>query len=504
MNSEITKSAELQEIEISGLVPNPWNPKGREPTPEMLGSIRSKGIITPLLIRPKKGEPGVFEIVAGERRWKGCKEIGLVTAPCIIRNLSDQQAEECCLLENLERQGLTPLEQARAIDRLTKKYDLTTVALSLGISVSTAARRANLLKLSKSWVKSLEAGELEDFGIAHLERIARYSAAEQEELHDDLRFDLTVDELDERLGQRFKSLASAPWSLDDETLVPKAGACSACPKRSSCSPDLFGEVDQKKKPTDNCLDTVCWNGKHSALVKRKEAEAKKENPDLVLIHGTHDSDGVEEDDRDSVIPHWRVTRCAKSTPGAKQALVVDGAGAGQLTWIKGESKSTSSRADSSGPKKKTMKEKEAGLEKRRICHVLLALLSFIEKGGVKLEVSRGLEMVGLIMMFGTERDPEAIDWKEFQALVKGKKLPPAMALWELVVENIESSIRYEATQATEPDPETAREIAKLVGFDMEAAMKKAVEEIKRPASWGEEGKKKPSAKPAKKPAKKSK
>jgi len=96
---------------------------------ELAESIKQSGVLHPIIVRPSNGK---FELVAGWRRWKASRKAGLETIPATVRELTDEQAEEIRLVENLQREDVHPLDEAAGIQKLRKRYDWPTVALRLG------------------------------------------------------------------------------------------------------------------------------------------------------------------------------------------------------------------------------------------------------------------------------------------------------------------------------------------------------------------------------------
>ncbi len=125
-------------------------------------SIREKGILQPLLVRPLAGEEADFELVAGERRWRAAQRVGLHEVPAIIRRITDSEALEIALVENLQREDLSPLEEAEAYSRLMDEFGRTQASLAdaVGKSRSHVANMMRLLSLPAVVRRRLEEGEL--------------------------------------------------------------------------------------------------------------------------------------------------------------------------------------------------------------------------------------------------------------------------------------------------------------------------------------------------------
>jgi len=109
----------VHQLAIEAVVPDPGNRKA-EPDAQFVASVRTHGVIQPLLVTPDADDPSLYKLVAGERRWRAARKVGLGTVPAIIRVLSEQQVLELQIIENLQRQGLRPTQEAVAMARLVE------------------------------------------------------------------------------------------------------------------------------------------------------------------------------------------------------------------------------------------------------------------------------------------------------------------------------------------------------------------------------------------------
>jgi len=128
---------------------------------ELANSIKAQGVVQPILVRPLSN--GKHEIVAGERRWRAAQMAGLHEVPVVIRKLDDKQAMSMALIENIQREDLSPLEEARGLSRLLDEFDMThdMIAEAVGRSRSTISNMLRLLELSAPVRQMLEEGKLE-------------------------------------------------------------------------------------------------------------------------------------------------------------------------------------------------------------------------------------------------------------------------------------------------------------------------------------------------------
>jgi ParB family transcriptional regulator, chromosome partitioning protein len=175
-----------QEVLIDSIDANPYQTRRRineAAMEELAESIRSSGVVQPVVLRP--GPNGRFQLVAGERRWHASKRAGKTTIPAVIRQISNEQAMEITIIENLQREDLNPIEQAKAFERLSREFGLTQeqIAARTGKDRASIANFIRLLKLPEALQDALETWAL-SFGHGkvllalagfpeHMERAAR-------------------------------------------------------------------------------------------------------------------------------------------------------------------------------------------------------------------------------------------------------------------------------------------------------------------------------------------
>jgi len=147
----------VQMIKLENISPTPLQPRTEfrgEKLRELVDSIREHGIIQPLIVRQRLDK---YELIAGERRWRAAKEVGLLEAPVIVRDASDQEVLELALIENLQREDLNPIEEALAFSRLAREFGLRQedIAQKVGKSRAAVANCMRLLELHpdvQSWL----------------------------------------------------------------------------------------------------------------------------------------------------------------------------------------------------------------------------------------------------------------------------------------------------------------------------------------------------------------
>lgn len=154
----------IKEIDITSINPGRFQPRtnfNKEKLNELTNSIKKHGVLSPILVR----ELGLnkYEVVAGERRLRASKLANLTTIPCLVDQKKDQDALESALIENLQREDLNAVEEARGYDRLKREFDLTQddIALSTGKARSTIANSLRILSLPESVLDLLSSGQIE-------------------------------------------------------------------------------------------------------------------------------------------------------------------------------------------------------------------------------------------------------------------------------------------------------------------------------------------------------
>ncbi len=169
----------IQSLPLGRISPSPLQPRVHFPADqlrELVESIRERGIIQPLIVR--EGAEG-YELIAGERRWRAAKELGLKEAPVIVRKASDREVLELALIENLQREGLNPIEEASAYQRLHKEFRLTQDEISrqVGKSRASVANAMRLLDLTEEVQGLLKHGQL---SVGHAKVLLSLKSADEQ------------------------------------------------------------------------------------------------------------------------------------------------------------------------------------------------------------------------------------------------------------------------------------------------------------------------------------
>ena len=152
-------------LKIDDIISNPFQPRktfDEEKLNDLTNSIKERGIIQPIVVRPSKSQDEKFEIIAGERRWLAAKKANLDSVPVVILNVDDEKSLEFAIVENVQRQDLNPIEEAKGYQKLIDEFNYNQEKLSkfIGKSRSYIANSLRLLSLSPDVIDHMEKGNL--------------------------------------------------------------------------------------------------------------------------------------------------------------------------------------------------------------------------------------------------------------------------------------------------------------------------------------------------------
>lgn len=283
---------QVSRIPLAQLAPSPFNPRSSSDTErlaELADSMRASGLQQPIVARPVIIENTQrFEIVFGHRRATAARSLGWDEIPAIVRDLSDEQVIVAQAIENLQREDLNALDEARGYRQLLDELQVPVddIVARVGKSRTQIYARLKLLALVEPAQEALVAGRL---GAEAAQLLARVPATLQpkalrriEELNKVRGRAPSYREIRAMLLEDFTlELAEAPFPTDDAALLPEAGACARCPKRSGANLDLFGDVVPEPNEDDDwgqpygpeiCFDPDCFAAKRTAQ-RAREASA---------------------------------------------------------------------------------------------------------------------------------------------------------------------------------------------------------------------------------------
>jgi ParB family chromosome partitioning protein len=340
----------MQDIPLAHIQESKTNPRRQfdeSKLAELAENIRLHGVLQPVLVRPlPDGEEGFFELVAGARRYRASKLAGRETIPATIRELTDTQCLELQLIENLQRADVHELDEARGYAALMQlqpdNYTVERLAEKIGRSEKYVYARLRLTHLVEEVQQAFYVGKLT---VAHAIEIARLQPNDQRRalaecfpqyrttaavLKDKKAEAVTVRSLREWIEREIHlDITNAPFDAQDENLLPVAGSCAACPKRTGNNPLLFPEVRQKSI----CTDRSCYRAKVEALVqiRVKPLEESGEKP----LRVSHAPAWQVKKPQPDVLYEGQYRRIAKKEecPQTTPAVVVDGPEAGTVLHV---------------------------------------------------------------------------------------------------------------------------------------------------------------------------
>jgi ParB/RepB/Spo0J family partition protein len=294
---------EAQHIPVALLEPSPTNPRKHfDPArlAALADTVRAHGVMQPLLVRAIAGRDAshgrpLYEIVAGERRWRAAGIAEQFSVPCMVRELTDFEVLELQLVENLQRDDLHPLEEADGYEQMlidppwwsadhrprARGYTVDELAAHVGRSASHIRARLRLLALTPAARNAFFNGL---FGIGSALSIAHLNTMHQEEIVQRMQHDAergapwSQDTVQHMVQNTYMlRLAAAAWDLHDAALLPAAGACSTCRKRSGSDPELFDDIAD----ADRCADAQCFAAKATAFHQRKLDDARTRGATII-------------------------------------------------------------------------------------------------------------------------------------------------------------------------------------------------------------------------------
>lgn len=212
--SHENESAKTTELLIDEISPNRFQPRkyfDDEKLEELVTSIRENGVLQPVLVQ--KSDTG-YELIVGERRWRASKKAGLKKIPVVVREVTDAQALELAIIENIHRQDLNPIEEAEAYARLADEFALTQemIAEKVGKSRTAVTNTLRLLKLSRNIKEDLISGKL---SMGHARALLGLDNAGQMEVlrKEIFKQDLTVRQTESRVSRLKQPAPTKPVSL---------------------------------------------------------------------------------------------------------------------------------------------------------------------------------------------------------------------------------------------------------------------------------------------------
>jgi ParB family chromosome partitioning protein len=318
METQVINATEYREVSLSLLSESKTNPRRifeNEALRELAATIRAKGVYSPLLVRPLT-ERG-FEIVFGARRFRAAQMAEAETVPVRIKEMTDAEVIEAQLIENLQRKDVHPMEEAQGFRALLNleepKYTVEQIAAKMGKSPAYVTTRLKLTDLAPVVVEAFYA---EEIGVGHALLLAKLQADQQEQAlsacfkevyngeRKPTRILLPVRNLQFWIDTNIVlALKDAPFDRKDAQLVPAAGSCLDCPKRTGHNKLLFSDIGGK---LDSCTDPTCYQSKVAAHVAKTIAA----KPNLVQISTAYS----QQKEGSAVLPRNKYTEVRAEKP----------------------------------------------------------------------------------------------------------------------------------------------------------------------------------------------
>lgn len=292
----------MRMLDVACIVASTTNPRktfNQVKLAELAESIKASGVHQPILVRPlpperladtftdrRRGEPlPTHELVAGERRWRGCQLANVAEIPAMIRELTDAQVLEIQIIENLQREDVSELEEAEGYEYLMQQSGLTAeeVVAKIGKSRSYVYARLKLTALCTFGRHALRDGKIDASKALLAARIPNEQLqikAVQYMAQPDYKGDVPgYRDCAAHVQREFMlRLDAARFTITDATLLEGVGSCSDCSKRTGAARDLFADVNS----ADVCIDTTCYHQKEAAHTERLVEEAKAKGQTVIV------------------------------------------------------------------------------------------------------------------------------------------------------------------------------------------------------------------------------
>jgi len=353
MENTVINAIEYRDVPLSQLNESRTNPRRifeDAALKELAASIRAQGVLSPLLVRPLTDNG--FEIVFGARRYRAAQLAGQDTVPVRIKQMNDAEVIEAQLVENLIRAEIHPMEEAEGFSALLRldepKYSIEQIGAKVGKSPVFVASRLKLLDLVPTVVDVFYTNEI---GVGHALLLAKLPADQQEQAlsacfkevyngaQKPARILLPVRSLQFWIESNvLLVLKDAPFDKRDAKLVPAAGSCADCPKRTGHNKLLFG--DDLGRQGDRCVDPKCFQSKLSAHIAKTVAA----RPNLVQISAAYGG----QKEGSPVLPRNKYTAINAEKPKSKDeakrpefkvckfaadAIITEGSGVGTFRKV---------------------------------------------------------------------------------------------------------------------------------------------------------------------------
>lgn len=346
----------LQMIPLSSIELLPNNPRqinDQRKFAELVGSIKQSGVLQPILVREIKQETSAkakFQIIAGERRFRASKQLGLKEIPAQVKTMSDAEALSARLIENLQREDIHPLDEAEGFLRFKEemKLDIRAIAARVGKDARYVARRLALTNLIAEAKDDLRKERLTLGHALELSRLVpeiqvealaacyeskpvpKKQGAGYDYKPDKTRSAKSVQYLQGWLTQNVHlNLQKAPFKLDDQRLREDGLTCLTCPQRSGHDKLLFADI----KSSDTCLNPLCFQAKLQKLIQLTCASIEEKQEKAAKLISSYYGSRASEENVLGKDKYQLLQNKAERCEFAEQAVLIDGSEIGKAKWI---------------------------------------------------------------------------------------------------------------------------------------------------------------------------
>lgn len=278
-----TAVKDITMVAISAIRPNSFNPRKHfdtESLNELADSIRQQGMLQPVTVRPTADSNG-YELVFGERRYRAATIAGIQEIPAIISDLSDEEAEEIAITENLQRKDVTPMEEANAYQRLMEsgRHNLSSLSVQFGKSEAYIRTRLKFASLIPEIATLLETDEIT---VSVASEICRYGEDIQREVYEQhLKEDVTYSSWRGLKASEIAKDIERQYTADLDRYSFDKTLCLSCPHNTN-NMSLFREGCGK------CANRTCLAEMNASHLVEKALQFLEENPSATLGHGNYD------------------------------------------------------------------------------------------------------------------------------------------------------------------------------------------------------------------------
>jgi ParB family chromosome partitioning protein len=348
---EVHSDSQIRQIPLEQIGESKTNPRSHfdeNRLTELADNIKQHGVLQPVLVRPRPNGPAdTYELVVGSRRFRASKLSRRETIPATVRQLTDAQVIEIQLIENLQREDVHELDEASGYAALRdlnpNVYTVEVIAAKVGKSPAYVNGRLQLLRLVDEAKQTFRAGKLT---ITHAFEIARLQDKDQRRalqecfpeqrsttavLKDKKAEAVTVRQLREWIEREVHlDLSNAPFDPQDAALLPSAGSCAKCPKRTGNNPLLFPEANLKKS---TCTDRDCYRAKVVALVQIRVKPLEAGGDEVLRVSQAPSWQNKNQAANVLYEGQFRRAKEGGECPTTRTAVLIDGRNAGTVFHV---------------------------------------------------------------------------------------------------------------------------------------------------------------------------